>query len=152
MASAESKEKLMLELEFEQKFLPPIKEIKWLAQALDRHADAIQKEWLEKYGDLTKQFDELQKSREEIEENASALNALKEIAVENAKKEVREEVMKMCEEMKGLANNPDFFITLKYKLKNNVACKGIDEQTITQVVWEAKDQALSAIQEWLKTQ
>ena len=55
-----------------KKILPLVMEL------FSRLETAVREEWLEKYGDLTKQFDELQKSREPV----------------------REEVVKMAEGMK----------------------------------------------------
>lgn len=62
------------------------------------------------------------------------------LAKEAGVREGREEIVGIAEGMKGLINNPEFFIKVANKLKNNASDP--NSQQITQVAWEAKDTTL----------
>jgi hypothetical protein len=71
--------------------------------------------------------------------------------IKTQRKKDREAIVEMMEGMKGLSENPDFFIRIQDKLSHNAALVCVSREAITQAVWEAKDTTLDDLADKLKS-
>ncbi len=70
--------------------------------------------------------------------------------ISTERQKVIDEVRELVEEMKGIANNPDFYLETQEKLKFNAFAKDVNSHALTQILWEAKDKTLDDLLSALK--
>ena len=57
----------------------------------------------------------------------------------------KQELIEKVEKMRGIANNPDFYLKMQEKLKNNAFAQDVNNHALTQILWEAKEQVIDDV-------